>query len=216
MTRKGVPRWNRAGTVPTHLTTRKFRFVIGEFCDKQLIAASFADFNLYWIALAGEGQFSERKPSFFLTAKRMMREKIAEESGTANYEPSTPRVGSLVDAEKPYSGRERNLSSPQAAIEFFREFFVFFWLCRGVSLKPKEKPFNVRSYIGTGIYGMFLSTWGRPAKQQKFRKCRLANAHGAIPLPGVQGRIDHFAFEPKNRFVSALGNNSVEVLDPRA
>jgi DNA-binding beta-propeller fold protein YncE len=37
---------------------------------------------------------------------------------------------------------------------------------------------------------------------------------GAIPLPGVQGRMDHLAIDPKGRlFISALGNNSVEVLD---
>jgi DNA-binding beta-propeller fold protein YncE len=37
---------------------------------------------------------------------------------------------------------------------------------------------------------------------------------GAIPLPNVQGRIDHFSFDPKNRlFVSALGNNTEEVID---
>ena len=37
---------------------------------------------------------------------------------------------------------------------------------------------------------------------------------GAIPLPNVQGRIDHFGFDPNNRlFVSALGNNTEEVLD---
>jgi len=37
---------------------------------------------------------------------------------------------------------------------------------------------------------------------------------GAIPLVGVQGRIDHFAFDPQNRlFVSALGNNTEEVID---
>ena len=37
---------------------------------------------------------------------------------------------------------------------------------------------------------------------------------GAIPLPNVQGRIDHFGFDPKNRlFVSALGNNTEEVID---
>ncbi len=37
----------------------------------------------------------------------------------------------------------------------------------------------------------------------------------AIPLPGVKGRIDHLAFEPKHQrlFVAALGNNSVEVVD---
>lgn len=37
---------------------------------------------------------------------------------------------------------------------------------------------------------------------------------GAIPLPNVQGRIDHFGFDPKNRlFVSAFGNNTAEVID---
>jgi DNA-binding beta-propeller fold protein YncE len=36
----------------------------------------------------------------------------------------------------------------------------------------------------------------------------------AIPLPGVQGRFDHFAFDGKNQLiVAALGNNSVEVID---
>jgi len=37
---------------------------------------------------------------------------------------------------------------------------------------------------------------------------------GAISLPNVQGRIDHFSFDPSNRlFVSALGNDTEEVLD---
>ena len=37
---------------------------------------------------------------------------------------------------------------------------------------------------------------------------------GAIPLPSVQGRVDHFGFDPKGRlFVSALGNNTEEVID---
>jgi DNA-binding beta-propeller fold protein YncE len=37
---------------------------------------------------------------------------------------------------------------------------------------------------------------------------------GAIPLTNVQGRIDHFGFDPNNRlFVSALGNSTEEVLD---
>ncbi len=37
-----------------------------------------------------------------------------------------------------------------------------------------------------------------------------------IPLPGVHGRFDHFAFdptEPGRIFISALGNNSVEVIN---
>jgi hypothetical protein len=37
---------------------------------------------------------------------------------------------------------------------------------------------------------------------------------GAIPLPNVHGRIDHFGFDPNNRLlVSALGNNTEEVID---
>lgn len=36
---------------------------------------------------------------------------------------------------------------------------------------------------------------------------------GAIPLPNVQGRIDHFGFGPNRIFVSALGNNTEEVID---
>src|SRR5438876_955016 len=37
----------------------------------------------------------------------------------------------------------------------------------------------------------------------------------SIPLPNVKGRIDHFAADQKKRrlFLSALGNNSVEVID---
>jgi DNA-binding beta-propeller fold protein YncE len=37
-----------------------------------------------------------------------------------------------------------------------------------------------------------------------------------VPLPNVQGRFDHFGFDPKEPgrlFLSALGNNSVEVID---
>jgi YVTN family beta-propeller protein len=38
----------------------------------------------------------------------------------------------------------------------------------------------------------------------------------SIPLPGVEGRIDHFAWDEKNQrlFVAGLGNNSVEIIDP--
>jgi DNA-binding beta-propeller fold protein YncE len=38
-----------------------------------------------------------------------------------------------------------------------------------------------------------------------------------IPLPGVEGRIDHLALDPSGErlFVCALGNNTVEVLDLR-
>ena len=37
---------------------------------------------------------------------------------------------------------------------------------------------------------------------------------GTIPLPGVQGRIDHLSTDQKGRlFISALGNNTEEVVD---
>jgi YVTN family beta-propeller protein len=38
---------------------------------------------------------------------------------------------------------------------------------------------------------------------------------GSIPLPNVNGRIDHLAFDAKRQFiyVAALGNNTVEVVD---
>ena len=38
-----------------------------------------------------------------------------------------------------------------------------------------------------------------------------------IPLPGVEGRIDHFAFDPAGErvFICTLGNNAVEVIDLR-
>lgn len=36
----------------------------------------------------------------------------------------------------------------------------------------------------------------------------------AVPMPGIQGRFDHFGFDGKNRLiVSALGNNTVEIVD---
>jgi DNA-binding beta-propeller fold protein YncE len=40
----------------------------------------------------------------------------------------------------------------------------------------------------------------------------------AIPLPNVEGRIDHMAVDPEGQrlFIAALGNNSVEVVDLRA
>src|SRR6266446_5113393 len=55
---------------------------------------------------------------------------------------------------------------------------------------------------------------------------RIAAAHAeeealklkqTIPLPGVEGRIDHFALDAAGErlFVCALGNNTVEVLDLR-
>ena len=53
-----------------------------------------------------------------------------------------------------------------------------------------------------------------PALQRSVEKSQPLVLTGAIPLPDVKGRIDHFGFDPVgNRlFVSALGNNTVEVI----
>ncbi|HET8699316.1 MAG TPA: hypothetical protein VFO94_17655, partial [Gammaproteobacteria bacterium] len=41
---------------------------------------------------------------------------------------------------------------------------------------------------------------------------------GTMPMPGVKGRIDHFAVDVAGRrlFVAALGNDTVEVFDVEA
>jgi hypothetical protein len=49
----------------------------------------------------------------------------------------------------------------------------------------------------------------RPAAAESERPLVLTEA---IPLPGVKGRFDHFASGGGKLFVSALGNNSVEVI----
>src|SRR5438105_4163571 len=40
---------------------------------------------------------------------------------------------------------------------------------------------------------------------------------GTVPLPGVEGRFDHFAVDAKGQrlFVAALGNNSLEIVGLR-
>src|SRR5207247_4143612 len=53
-----------------------------------------------------------------------------------------------------------------------------------------------------------------PAHAQQEKTLKLKQT---IPLPGVEGRIDHFALDASGErlFVCALGNNTVEVLDLR-
>src|SRR5258708_26313174 len=49
------------------------------------------------------------------------------------------------------------------------------------------------------------------------RRAALVKLKQTIPLRGVEGRIDNFAFDPAGErlFVCALGNNTAEVLDLR-
>jgi len=67
---------------------------------------------------------------------------------------------------------------------------------------------------GCILAGGFFTTRVRAQKTAPAERAKPLVLTEAIPLPGVQGRFDHFGFDGKNRlFVSALGNNSVEVID---
>lgn len=61
-----------------------------------------------------------------------------------------------------------------------------------------------------------LSCWIAVATASAQKDARL-QLKQIIPLPGVEGRIDHFALDGANDrlFICALGNNSLEVIDLR-
>jgi DNA-binding beta-propeller fold protein YncE len=62
--------------------------------------------------------------------------------------------------------------------------------------------------------GLFILS-GAAAEAQQASPLRLVQT---IPLENVEGRIDHFGIDPEGQrlFMSALGNNTVEVFDLRA
>ena len=74
--------------------------------------------------------------------------------------------------------------------------------------------YRMSSFLGLVV---LLSEFSIPALAQKTSTPEAARPlvlTEAIPVPGVQGRFDHFGYDGKNRlFVAALGNNSVEVID---
>lgn len=72
------------------------------------------------------------------------------------------------------------------------------------------------SLVGLALAGLSLAL-GLPAVQAKPEASPLRLV-ATIPLPQVQGRIDHFSVDVPGRrlFISALGNHSVEVVDLRA
>jgi DNA-binding beta-propeller fold protein YncE len=61
---------------------------------------------------------------------------------------------------------------------------------------------------------ILMALWGCTAAPRDEKPLTLKQT---IPLPGVEGRIDHFAFDPAGErvFICALSNNAVEVLDLR-
>lgn len=67
-----------------------------------------------------------------------------------------------------------------------------------------------RIYLFISILFFLQACEAQPA--QNSQELSLINT---ISLPGVSGRIDHLAFDPKTQrvFVAALGNNTVEVVD---
>jgi DNA-binding beta-propeller fold protein YncE len=75
----------------------------------------------------------------------------------------------------------------------------------------------MKSVWGIGLALTVVVTSAMPLVAQKSETPQRAQPlvlTGAIPLPNVQGRIDHFGLDPKGRlFVSALGNNTEEVID---
>jgi DNA-binding beta-propeller fold protein YncE len=69
------------------------------------------------------------------------------------------------------------------------------------------------SLVGLGI----ISTYGSNTvvAQNSTREILPLQLEEQIPVPSVAGRIDHFSADAKRKrlFVSALGNNSLEVID---
>lgn len=67
---------------------------------------------------------------------------------------------------------------------------------------------SVMNFLGKG--------WARPAApSQTARAIAPLQLEEEIPIPNVAGRLDHFTADAKRKrlFVSALGNNTVEVID---
>ena len=63
------------------------------------------------------------------------------------------------------------------------------------------------------LIGLFV--WAVKARAEDTMPLRMVQT---IPLPNVEGRIDHMAVDVKGQqlFIAALGNNTVEVVDLQA
>ena len=68
----------------------------------------------------------------------------------------------------------------------------------------------LRSVVGAGALAALV-----PAAVAQQREAPPVREVQEIPLPGVQGRLDHFTIDAKRKRVifSALGNNSVQIVD---
>jgi DNA-binding beta-propeller fold protein YncE len=78
----------------------------------------------------------------------------------------------------------------------------------------------MKTLVAGGLVWLAVGIWtSRGSKtvlaQTPSREIAPLQLEEEIPVPGVAGRLDHFTADPKRRrlFVSALGNNTVEVVD---
>jgi DNA-binding beta-propeller fold protein YncE len=74
---------------------------------------------------------------------------------------------------------------------------------------------NPRRLLLCTVFCAGLVTTMSPIAQAQQREAPPVREVQEIPLPGVQGRLDHFAIDPKRKRVifSGLGNNTVQVVD---
>ena len=77
---------------------------------------------------------------------------------------------------------------------------------------------GARALLAIASLGLHAATVGLAAGVKPPPRPPLLRPLATIPLPGVEGRIDHMALDAAGErlFVVALGNNSVEVVDLRA
>jgi DNA-binding beta-propeller fold protein YncE len=78
-----------------------------------------------------------------------------------------------------------------------------------------KKPLVLGSMVLVGLSALVIKGTWTAAAQTQARELLPLQLEEQIPVPGVAGRLDHFTSDAKRRrlFVSALGNNSLEVID---
>src|SRR6202140_5694843 len=89
--------------------------------------------------------------------------------------------------------------------------------------------FSAAATLATLAIFSVTTSWGAKQTAQKKAPAKISSTEaqkstasgskrplvlsGSVPLEGVKGRFDHFAFGQGRGFVSALGNNTVEVIN---
>lgn len=89
----------------------------------------------------------------------------------------------------------------------------------GLADKGSGEMKSINAFIAAAIallLGFAIAPFStRPANSESTEKTVPLTLRARIPLPGVYGRIDHYGWDSKRGIliVSALGNNSVEIID---